>query len=257
MSSIREIFPTSVLWNKIVRQCARSPVEEVTFEMISAQDSVEDPIEDPIIRCLLTFQSSDMGVIRSDFNVLNEDEDELQMPLEDMGYSIFLQASRTIWNHPLVSNIKRLHIKHGAAISSYSAQKKLMMNKVGKLFKSMGSLDELTIHGCDLRIFLAPFFDIPELDDIKQSFVFPPIKELTISHPSIEEDEEGWMDGEDEEGWMDGVLEFAKSQHALGVPFERVTVRAEKLPTTMVERLRSWVGVVECYEECRMEDNYV
>ncbi|KAF9652208.1 hypothetical protein BDM02DRAFT_3183924 [Thelephora ganbajun] len=142
----------------------------------------------------------------------------------------------------MVSNIKRLHIKHGAAISSYSAQKKLMTNEVGKLFKSVGSLDELTIHDCDLHIFLAPFLGIPELGDVKRSFVFPLIKKLTVSYPSVKE-----------EKCMDAILEFAKSQHALGVPFEHVTVRAEKLPTTMAERLRSWVGVVECYEERCME----
>ena len=70
--------------------------------------------------------------------------------------------------------------------------------------------------------------------------VFSPIKELTISHPLVEADEEECMDA---------IVELARSQYAKRVPFERVTVRARAFPTRMEEKLRQWVNVVSCYQE--------
>ena len=52
-----------------------------------------------------------------------------------------------------------------------------------------------------------------------------------------------------EEEYLDAIVDLAESQHQKGIPFERVTVRAEWLPTGMAERLREWVDVVEYYEE--------
>ena len=69
--------------------------------------------------------------------------------------------------------------------------------------------------------------------------VFPPIKELTISHPPV-------VHGEEE--CTAAIVELAKSQHALGLPFERVTVRARKLPAGMAGILEPWVGVADCCE---------
>ena len=73
-----------------------------------------------------------------------------------------------------------------------------------------------------------------------EPIVFPHIRHLTISHPSME-------GGKDE--CMDAIVDLAKSQHARGMPFERVTVRAESLPAAMEERLRQWVSVTDCREE--------
>jgi hypothetical protein len=106
------------------------------------------------------------------------------------------------------------------------------MTDVGRLFKSVGTLEELTIYGCDLRSYLTPLV------------VYPPIKELTISHP--------WRPSQEE--CMVAIVELAKSQHALGVPFKRVTVCMENLPTVMAKRLEPWVGAADCYEELCMED---
>ena len=47
------------------------------------------------------------------------------------------------------------------------------------------------------------------------------------------------------------VMELANSQCAPGAPFERVTVRAGKLPAGMAEMLESWVSVADCCEERR------
>ena len=54
-----EIFPASLWWNAIVRQYARSPVEEVALEMRIPLDSTT--------KCSLIFQSSDTTVLRLHF----------------------------------------------------------------------------------------------------------------------------------------------------------------------------------------------
>ena len=89
--------------------------------------------------------------------------------------------------------IKRLHIKCYYPCQNYELP---MMDEVLGLFRSLGSLDKLTIDRVDLQIYLAPYLDLPESE---HSALFPSVKELTISNP-----------------WMVGL---AKSQHELGIPF--------------------------------------
>ena len=45
------------------------------------------------------------------------------------------------------------------------------------------------------------------------------------------------------------IVRLAESQHALGIPFERVTVHMDCLPEDTVEWLRPWVGTVHCHNE--------
>jgi len=228
---IRDAFPTIASWNTIVRQYTRNPAEVVTLEIKLPHNS--------IIACTLTFQSSDMTVIRLGLEVSGDDKNEPQMPFGEMALEVFSQASRAVRNHPLLPEIKRLHITCGVFISE-PIQLRSMANEVGRLFESVGPLDELTLRSFDLRSYLPPFFDLPEFKDVDQSVVFPPIKELTISHPLM-------VDNEEE--CMAAIVELAKSQHALGVPFERVTVRVWELPAGMAEMLEPWVGVADCCEE--------
>ena len=101
---------------------------------------------------------------------------------------------------------------------------------------------DLTFYCCDARLYLTPFLGPPDPHDTERR-TFPPTKELTVAHPSMIDDEE----------CMSVIVKLAKSQHALGVPFERVTFRAEKLPKAMAEMLRPWVGVADCYEEWHVE----
>lgn len=204
MTADYDIFPTPDLWNAIVRQYIANPVEMVTLEMKTPWDFVS--------ACSLAFRSSDMAVLRLGFELF-EDEDEFPMPLEDMVLEVFSQACKTVGNHSLLSNIERLYV-----------------------------LDELSLCGFDLNLYLTPFLGPPGPHDIEQH-KFPPTKELTVAHPSMGDDEE----------CMAVIVELAKSQHALGVPFERVTFRAEKVPEAMAEMLRPWVGVADCYEERRVE----
>ena len=80
-----------------------------------------------------------------------------------------------------------------------------------------------------------------------QSIVLPPIRWLTISHPLVVGLEECTV----------AVVELAKLQHELGVPFERVTFLAKELPAGMAEMLEPWVGVADCREEqCTYSSHY-
>jgi len=230
-----DIFPTSDLWNAIVRQYTRSPVEEVTLEIKTTPDST--------VTCSLTFQSLDTTILRLGFEFSAsddvEDEYESEMLIEDVGYEVFYQASRAIQDHPLLPNVKRLHIKYRNIVSRSNLMI-CMANEIGGLFKSVGPLDELTIHSCDPRSYLPLLPDFTEFYDMEQLVVFPPVKEFTITHPPRS------YDGARS---ITTIVGLAKSQHALGVPFERVTVCAEKLPAGMVEMLRPWVGAADCYEK--------
>jgi hypothetical protein len=93
----------------------------------------------------------------------------------------------------------------------------------------------LTLDVFDLRPYLAPFLELPEFRDMGLSNVFPPIKELTIVQPP-------WTPAKQK--CMAAVVELAKSQHALGVPFEHVTIRVNTPPPEMREWLSQWVGEV-------------
>jgi hypothetical protein len=222
----QEIFPSPVSWNAISRQYAGSSVEEIIFGIQGAPD--------PAITCSLTFRSSDAAVTRLDFKVVTSDEHDDDF-FEETYYEVFSQASRTILNHPLLANVRRLHFNHQSRIIGYT-QCRHIASEVGGLFKAVGPLDELTIDDCDLRSHLIPFLNLQGL--------FPTVKELTISHPSPAGGEVCEVT----------IVNLAKSQHALGVPFERMTVRMENLPAAMAEVLGPWVGAAYCYEESYMRD---
>jgi hypothetical protein len=222
----RGIFPSSISWNAIVRQYAGSSVEGVTLEMRIGSDYA--------ITCSLAFRSSDATTTRLDFKVAASDGYDSDFP--GLYCEAFSQASRTIRDHPLLANIKRLCFNHSYYSFDYTRRRRIA-NEVGQLFKCVGPLEELTLNGCDLRSYLIPFLDRPEPYDIEQPVAFPAVKKLTISHPApISQGECGRT-----------IVKLAKSQHALGVPFD-VTVRMSRLPQTIVEDLRPWVEAVDCYE---------
>jgi hypothetical protein len=169
----------------------------------------------------------------------DEDEDEVQMSFQDVYYEVFSQACRTIRDHPLLANVKVLHIDHGIPFIDPTPVT-CIANEAGQLLKTVGPLEELICTYSDIRLYLTPFFVFPDSYYIEPPVAFPPIKGLTILHP---------LPRESPEEWMASVVGFAKSQHARGVPFEYVTIRMEDPPAEMVERLRPWVGAVYCYSE--------
>ena len=221
-----EMFPDPIPWQEITRQYGSSPVEEVTLKMVRIN-----------IAHSLVFRTSDATVITLGCRFVGNcgQRTDPHIWREEIHLEIFSQACRTIQGHPLLSHVKRLHIEDNTG--AWSAKNLIPAAKMaGDLFKSLGPLDELTIHGVDLQIFLAPFVGAPHFQLFER--VFPPVKELTISgvSPAYTED------------WMDIIVELAKSQHELGIPFERVTVRAKEIPADTTERLREWVSAVNCCE---------
>ena len=227
MTSNSKLFPGPIFWETVAPHCTTSQVEDVTLE-------IEWNRLNPIFTCSLTFQSSDATVIRLGVDVFSADAEEgrSDTSYKEMRFEFFSQACRTIQGHPLLSHVKRLHIKDRTRLPC-SAYLQRMAWVVVELLGSLGPLDELTIHGCDLEIFLFPY--IGSLDYCQLGRVFPPIKELTISDVFMSSEQE----------CMDGLTELAKEQHRLGKPFEHLTVRVWGFPTTMTERLREWVGAVD------------
>jgi hypothetical protein len=233
-----DIFPASVVWDAVARQYTASPVEEVVFEMTTAQN--------PILTCLLTFLSPGPAVLALGFNVIStyyeDEDDEFVMTLEERYTEIVSQASMTIRTHPLLANIKRLSIRD-RYITWDSDQLTQIAGEIWQLLESMGPLDALILDVHDLRPYLAPFLDLPEFRDMDRPGGFPPTRKLMIAQPSPEPE------------YMAAVVELAKSQHALGVPFERVTIHVENYLPEMVERLNPWVGVVYCCGETCVDDD--
>lgn len=230
-----EIFPTPIMWNAIVPQYTRSPVKEVILDI--------SPDANPITACSLIFRSSDGSVIRLGFKVSNTeaDDDDLELTLEEIGCEVFRQALRTIGDHPLVSNIKFLRISF-VGIFTHDRYLVRVANEFGRLFKSLGSLDVLSIRSCDFRSCLAQFLNLPELSGVERGVTHPPIRELKISYPALLYRRKECQAA---------IVALAKSQYERGVSFERVTI-PEEGPFTdgrMLERLKPWVGTVDSVEE--------
>jgi hypothetical protein len=211
------IFPTSIAWNAIAGQYTASPVEEVMLAIAA--------IENSIIVCFLTFLSPGPAVLRLGFK--GSKRDDIYMALGDRHVGIFSRASMTIRTHPLLLNIKRLRIRdRDATVNSNEPTR--IAGDIKQLFQSMGPLDTLSLDVFDLRPYLAH----PD--------GFPPIKGLTLAQPS---------QAPAKEECMAAVVELAKSQHVLGVPFKRVTIYMKDHPPGMEEQLRQWVDKVYCRAE--------
>lgn len=210
-----DIFPPSTLLNSIVQQYTRSPVEEVTLGIRLTSN---------LIKSQIAFRSSDESVVKLRYEVFTDCEvDEFEEPHYTVCEKIFGGAIRLIGNHPQLTNIKRLHIcpsPHGEVLKT--------MNELARFFKSLGPLDKLTLHFS----YLARYNDSFALrDPAYKPVLFPSIKNLTISRPV---------------GSNSAVVTLAKSQHKLGIPFERVTYHNTFGLEGMEKELRPWVGSVEC-----------
>jgi hypothetical protein len=216
-----QIFPDPVSWNAIVPQYTKSPVEEVTLKISTT----------PFITCKLTFRSADATLIELCFNVADQDEDWFDGGLYN---EVFTKAASAVRNHPQLANVKRLHIGRGFRPVN-STEISQLANEAGKLFESLGPLDELTIYCCALRPYFHSFAGPLEYD-VREPVVFPPIKKLTISHPHLLSNEE----------CTTAIVGFVTSQHKRGIPFERVVIHTKSELIRIEERLRPWVGSVEC-----------
>ena len=232
----REIFPASASWNTILHQYTRSLVESIALEIKMDRD--------PVFTSSLLFRFSDAAIVELGFRVSASDDDEdFQMSRGELHDEAFLQAHRVIQDHPSLAKVKSLYIHH-RKVRLEPEERINIANEVGRLFESLGTLDELIMYGCDLRLYVTPFLDRPSGNGLEHPLAFPVVKEFRISHP---------IAPHNREECTKIIVELAKSQNALGIPFERVTVCMERLPKSMVEMLRPWVGVVDFYEDFCME----
>ena len=236
-------FPSPVLWNAIIRQYTRSSVEEVTLEMKGRY----------VITCKLTFKSADATRIEIRLHIGTDEEDN---EVDDNLLSVkihnemFTQATRAIRNHLQLADIKRLYIHHSFE-SVRDAEASHITSEAGRLFKSLGSLDELTFHDCNLQPCFYHYFS-PSTDSIEEPVVFPQIKQLTISSPVFPS----------YEGCITAITGLAKAQHTLGIPFERVIFYGEDvsdiISVGLEEELKAWVGSVECHDnELRVVEDFI
>ena len=233
-----EMFPSSAAWNAIVRQYTSNPVEEVALEIRLAS----------VISCNLTFRSPNTAGINLCFRASTDDEEEDPIELElrsaEIHHEGFTQATRTIRNYPHLANVKRLRIYHSCSYNLAISIPRIA-NEVGRLFKTLGPLDELTLDRCDLQSYFHSPLNLLE-NFIEEPVIFPPIRMLTVSHPMC------CSDGQ----FTTAILGLAKSQHARGTPFECVRIYSESMPVGMEEGLRPLVGSMEYfYDEMSETDD--
>ena len=227
-----EVFPASVPWSAIVHQYSSSPVKRVSLVIKSL----------PVITCILTFRSLDATVIELRFKVAmtdyeDEDEDEDEggwdPASEELFNGVFTQAIRTIRNHPQLPRVRHLSLFHGFVYVASPSQVLHMASEMEQLFKSLGPLHKVILNW-DLRQYFHPFLDSPD-GHVGDPVVFPQTKRLTVCHPVELSDEECTM----------AIVGLARSQHALGIPFERVLILGKGMPAGMEEGLKPWVRSVE------------
>ena len=222
-----EAFPGSVLWGLIIRQYTRNPIEEITLEI---KDGVHDTIA-----CSLTLLSPDPTVFSVHYQVSRDDEDQYTSEwssFSEIYCDFFFDVSSSVETHALLTNVKRFRVCD--LLHPFRIQSADITNKLGELLRSLGPLEDLTLCRCDMRFF--PSHRYSGTHRLKKPVAYPLIKVLTISDP-LE------MCNEDV---VTCLVEFARVQHESGVPFERVTIRMNDPPAGMEERLRPWVGVVNC-----------
>ena len=230
-----QAFSTSA---PIVAQYTASPIDEVVLNIITTE--VRAP------SCSLSFISPGPAILGLYYRATLPDfGDASEVFLGDAHSGAFSRVCMTIRNHLLLGNIRRLRIQDSHIFLS-SNQLARVAEEAIRLFTSMGSLEELTLDVVDLRPYLAPFLDLPEFQEMKQPDAFPAIKELTITERSKEPLKEECMAA---------IVEWAKLQHALGVPFERVIFRMKDSPVAMVGRLGPWVDAVHFGEEMIISDD--
>ena len=169
----KDAYPPSIPWNAIARQYTKGTVERVVLEITMDEELHID--------CSITFRSSERATLKLCYNHLTTEEDfDMEMNLKERLPVVFSQALRTIRNHPLLANVRHLHIKGGDLVIH---DLRLAAEGIGRLLGSMGQLENLTLEGCDLRPYLDAFLDTPLFPEAIQPASFPSIKELVIIHP--------------------------------------------------------------------------
>jgi len=224
------IYPPPTSWDAIVHQYTKGTVERVVLGMTMDKDFNID--------CSITFRSSDRATLKLCYaHHTAAEEEEMEEILEERLPGIFSQAFQTIRDHPLLVNVRHLHIRGGNLVAGNIEP---VTKAVGRLLGSMGPLENLTLDKCDLRPYLDAFLDTPLFPEAIQPASFPPVKELTIINPV--------QSFHDDEKYAAAIVKFARSQHVREVSFERVELRMA-VPTLMINELVTLVNTVEWYDE--------
>ena len=221
------IYPSATSWNTIVHQYTKGTVERAALEM-----TIDEGLR---IDCSITFRSSDRATLKLCYTHYIPKEDEMKTILEKRIPRIFSQALQTIQDHPLLANVKHLYIRGGDFLTG---NLELVTNAVGRLFGSIGALEDLTLDDCDIRPYLDAFLDTPLFPTAIQPTSFPPIKELVIINPvqSFHKDKV----------YAAAIVKLTRSQYTRGVPFERVEL---KVPPLVIDELAAFIGTMERYDE--------
>ena len=191
--------------------------------------------EDDILSCSLSFLSPGLATLELGciMGTVSENHHETTYSLGEKHSQVFSQASKVIREHPLPSNVKRLHIQDRHDFFT-NHQLEGIAEQAAQLFKFVGPLEELILDVDDLRSFLSPSSDFREFQDLVQPGAFSLIKVLTIKRSKKPLKEE----------CMAAIVESVKSRHVLGVLFERVVFRMKDYLVGMVERLKPWAATL-------------
>ena len=223
-----DIYPPSLSWTRIIRQYATGTVEQVELELKVG----EEP------SCSIAFRTSDEATLSLHYHHSIRSGDRQDATLNAwIGSHLFSRACRVIRDHQLLSNLKYLDIRGGGLLAD---NLKLTTSNVGRLLGSMGPLEELVLHECDLRPYLDPFLETPLFPDAIQPNSFPHITMLVIDNPV--------QSLCDNEIYAAAVIKLAKSQHARELPFQ-VMVLPPQVPSWVAEELLLSVNTVECGDD--------
>ena len=216
-----EVFPPSNLWGIIIDQYTRGSLEEVALEIVGHIAPT----------CRLAFRSSDGSVLKLGFEVTIHMEESIDFRTQRAIFdNTFTQATRIVRDHPQANGVKRLRIHH----RSLDGCNLDIADEVSQLFRSLGPLDELTLHRCNVLQYLAPQFN-PSGWGSGEKVLFTPIKQLTISHQT--------------DSRIQDIVSLAKANHELGTPFGHVILRGTHWVPWLQEKLKPWVGSVESHSE--------
>lgn len=226
-STPQDVFPTGTAWRTIPSQYMVSRVDAIALELDAFRD----------LSCSLFFLSQGSATLQLGHKIFAAEGDDGPRPSLPREYAkTFSLASMAIWSHPLLANVKRLRIQDRHLPLGLN-RLKCVANEVRLLFKSFGPLDEMALDASDLRPYLVPFIDLPSFHRTRVTPTCLEIKGLTVAnHPLT------FI----EAAFRVGIVEFAKSQHESGIPFEYVVFQAGVPPAEIVEGLRPWVGTVLC-----------
>jgi len=238
----QEIFPA---WNTIGPRYTASTFDKIALGITS--------IGEDLVSFSLSFISPGSATLEFGYKMMmitedeaeDEDSDELTSELGWKYTKVFEHALKAIRMHPLLSNVKRLHIWDKHRFHNPCQLVNMAMEAMG-LFEFVGPLEELVLDIDNLQLFLPLFLILSGLRVSMEQSAFPSIKELIIAeHPKDPFDE----------ACVDAIVSFVRSRHMQGVPFERVVFHMKSPPAGMAERLEPWVGTVDFSEETISADD--